>query len=1116
MLQHQKVKKLLCLLLLILLLQLPFFLHAQPGAEKTFITLSSDKIKLKNVFDEIKKQTNYDVVYNPKEVDVSERVSVNAKKQSLDNFLADVLGQRSLTYSFMKSSILVVPRKAATVAASMELNPDSEMMGVVTEEKSRSPLFGVSVMVKRTGKGTQTDAQGIFKLKDIRAGDTITFSNIGYQTTLVEAPSGNMMRVTMKIAVDQLDETIVQAYGTTTRRLNTGTIVKVSGDEIRRQPGQNPLMALMGKVPGMTIVPHSTYAHAPIKVEIRGRKSLDPSFSGEPLYVIDGVPINTLPLANSLNAIEGMSAGPVLGGASVTGGQHPLFAFNQNDIESMEVLMDADATAIYGSRGANGVILITTKRPKGRKPTFNLDLNRSTTDIPYFPRLLSPSQYFEMRREAFRNDGIAPEIANAPDLVLWDTTRVTDWRKQFYGSGAVTTINAGFSGGDENASISLTSQYINTKGMNDWTGSNEAFNLGMSSELKTRNRKLSVRFSMNYTYTFTDAVNVGTLPLALAPNAPPILDSKGNPNYTDWENSAYTGSYEWIHLFKPNETKGKNLLGNLSLTYYLFNNLSWTSTIGYSTNNNDNNFFEPIRALNPLKKPVGTAFFGMSKSENLTISSRLAYNLRFGKASLSADLGFEGNKQQSHAATVQGTGYTNDYLLRSLVNAPVVRAVDAYGERRTLGTIARVSFDWDRKYIFKLSFNRDGSSQFGTKNQFGNFGSVGAAWNASDELWLKKILPSWFTYLKFRGNYGITGNNNVGDYQYLSQWSSAPVANSTKLYDYNGLIPFVPIIPVNQRYQWERTKQLSTGIDLGFFDQRLNIGLGWYRNITDHQIMNDPTPSYTGFATVKGNSEGIMQNTGWSITLEGTIIRNKDFQWSASLNGAANRNIIKSFPNLKKSSWYRRYQVGRSVSTAYLLHYTGVDPMTGNASFEDYNKDGVVFSGAPLPVGAFGNDAYVEINTEPIIFGGLGTSLSWKGFSFSTSCSYEYKWMRDPFLTRIGGTMENFYMPPDVWENTWRKPGDQAKYPRFSNSSAGVALNGSDIGYSRTFYLRLNSINLGYTFSDKILSKIRLTACTITLNATNMFTFTKYRGLDPVTAGQPIMRQINTRLSITL
>jgi TonB-linked SusC/RagA family outer membrane protein len=1117
MLQHQKAKKLLCLLLLTILLQIPFLLHAQPGSEKAFITISGDKISLKAVFDEIKKQTNYDVVYNPKEVDVSEKVTVHAKKQLLETFLGEVLSQRSLTYSFMKSTILVLPRKPAAAASSSEPAPDAEMAGLVMEEKNRSPLFGVSVMVKRTGKGTQSDAQGFFKLKDARVGDTVIFSIIGYQTTRMEVPAGSMMRVAMKIAVDQLDETIVQAYGTTTRRLSTGTIVKVSGDEIRKEPGQNPLMALMGKVPGMSVLPTSTYAHAPIKVEIRGRKSLDPNFSGEPLYIVDGVPISTLPLQNLLSQKEAMPAGAVQGGVSVTGGQSPLFAFNQNDIESIEVLMDADATAIYGSRGANGVIIITTKKPKGGKASLSLGVDQSFTDIPYFPKYLSPSQYFEIRREAFRNDGALPSPSSAPDLALWDTTRYTDWQRLFYGPGRVSTFSARLSGGDEQASMALSSQYINTKGMNRWTGSNEALTLGFSSQLRTRNKKLSVQFSLNYTYTWTDAIDIGQLSMNLPPNAPPVLDSKGDPNYEEWTNGAYASNYEWASLFRPNETSMKNLAGNLSLTYYLFNNLTWTSTIGYSTNNNDNNYFQPIRSQNPVTKPIGSAIFGMSKSENLTVSSRLQYNMRFGKASTTIELGFEGNKQQATGISINATGYTNDYLLRSLSNAPNIMAFDTHGERRTLGTFARVSFNWDQKYIFNLSFNRDGSSQFGSDNQFGSFGSIGAGWIASDEKWLKKILPSWFSFLKFRSNYGITGNNNVGDYQYLSQWSASPSPTATqKLFDYNGQMPFVPVIPVNQRYQWEKTSQLSSGLDMGFLQQRLTVGLEWYRNITDHQIMNVPTPAYTGFLTVKGNSPGVMLNEGWTISLNGTIISNKDLRWTVSLNGARNRNIVKSFPGLEKTPWYRRYKVGEPVNTAYLLHYLGVDPLTGNASFEDYNKDGVVNAGSSQMQGTPGNDYYVELNLDPVISGGIGTSISYKGFSFYTSCIYSYRWMRDPFMSRTEGSMRNFYLPDEVWKNTWRKPGDQAKYPRFTNSAINNNMANSDAGYSKIFYLRLSAVNLSYALPPAMLKKIRLSSCTISVNASNFFTITKYKGVDPVTAGQPIQRQINTRLSITI
>lgn len=1104
------------LLLIMILLTYPCLLMAQAAPENMYITLPQDRIKLKNVFDEIKKQTNYDVVYNPTEVDVSEKVSVQGGKQLLNDLLRNVLGQRSLDYSFMRSSILVVPRKTTPSIRIAEPASEQFVTGQVIEEKSRSPLFGVSVVLKRTGKGTQSDAQGIFKLKDAAEGDTVIFSIIGYEAYRQTVPKTNLMRVALKIAQDELDQAVVQAYGTTTRRQSTGTIVKVSGDEIRKQPNQNPLMALIGRVPGMTVTPTFTYAHAPIKVEIRGRKSLNPKFSGEPLYVVDGLPINTIPVDNSLNQYEGTSPGAVIGGLSYTAGQSPLFGFNQNDIESIEILMDADATAMYGARGGNGVILITTKRPKGGKTTLQLDVNQTRTDIPYFPKYLSPSDYYAIRREAFRNDGIAPTPATAPDLLVWDTTRVTDWQREFYGPGAVTTINAGLSGGDENASISLSSQYIDTKGMNHWTGANKAFGLNLNTMLKSRNKKLSVGLSARYLYTHTDAIYIGALPFNLPPNAPPVLDAKGNPNYEDWENGTYKRSYEWDKLFKVNETRMKDFNTGLVITYHLFNNLTWNSRLGYATNNNDNDFFEPIRSQNPAKNPKGSAIFGVSKSENLTVSSTINFNERFGNATVGLDMGFEGNKGQATGSSIMGSGYTNDNLIRSLTNAPIVQAYDASSQRRTLGSFARATFLWDEKYIFKVSFNRDGSSQFGSENQFGNFGSVGAAWTMSEEKWFKKIMPSWFDYLKFSSNYGITGSNGVGDYQYLSQWSSAPnPTSSVKLPDYNGLMPFVPLLPVNQRYQWEKSRQFSIISDLAFLKNRLTINVNWYRNLTDHQITDVPTPSYTGFSSVKGNTPSTMLNQGWSVSATGILVRTNDIRWTAALNAGANRNMVKSFPDLAKSPWASRYRVGKSTSTIYLLRYLGVDPLTGLAAFEDHNKDGVVNTSSGIP-GDAGNDRYLELDMNPMVTGSFQTSFSYKGFSFFTTCTFEYKWMQDPFLTRTVGSMNNFYLPAEVLSNTWRKPGDIAKYPRFSNTSSSVGVAYSDMGYSKVFFLRIGGINLAYQLPPKYCRKMYLNACSISLGTSNLFTITEYKGVDPVTAGQPIQRQINAKLSITI
>ncbi|RZS74905.1 SusC/RagA family TonB-linked outer membrane protein [Pseudobacter ginsenosidimutans] len=1083
------------------LLLLVQFAHAQT------ISLQAKNITLQKVFNEIRKQTGYDVFYNSRQIDSSIKVTVNAKAQPLDAFMQQVLQGHPFSHSIIGSTILV-RREDKPKPASLLTDPtQTGVQGVVLDEKTRTPLLGVTVMLGRTRKGTQTDAMGKFHIREVQDDDSIVFSMVGY-TSIVRRfqPEVRNMMVLLRPAVSDLDAAVVQAYGVTSKRLSTGNISRVSGEELRRQPAINPLAALQGKVPGMTAVITNGHPSAPVKLEIRGRSSLNSEFSGEPLYIVDGVIRTILDGAGSTQYDVGTSPGFVQAGGSFTGGQSIFFGMNAEDIESIEVLKDGDATAIYGSRGANGVVIITTRKAQPGKTTFTVQLNQEFTDIARYPKMIDRETYFNLRREALRNDGIGPTEQNAPDLVLWDTTRYIDWNREIYQTGANTRVMAAASGGDNRNSFRLSSSYNTLRTINKGPDKNGVLNINFSYNHKSSDGKLDMGLTTGYIYTFTEAAR---MPVAeLAPNAPAILDSNGKPNYAPFHGLGSIARYEFASLFQPGITKVNSFTSSFNAGYAIAKGLSLRVTAGYSSMSSINDILIPLASLSPLETGLtGSVLMGRSTSSNWNADPTINYGTNLGRGQLDVMVGTSIQQRKTIYMSLYGAGYTNDNLLGSIADAAVKDIVEGTNLYRYNAVFGRINFRWDRKYILNLNGRRDGSSRFGPGKQFGNFGSIGFAWVLSEEEWWKKNIPSFLNFFKLRGSYGLSGNDNVSEYQYLSQWGTQlGSSSSSKLYDYNGERPYAPMHAVNQLFQWETVTKQELGTELELFN-KLMLSVSWYRQVCDNQLTSQPVGSYTGFSFVVTNSPAKVENRGVEIQLGGDIIKRKNFTWRGDFNIAFNRNRLLAYPNLDKSRHASRYRIGESLNVNFLYHYMGVDPLTGEYRFEDYNKDGSLSNGNGRP-GGLGNDRYVVFDKTPKFNGGFSSSVAWKNLSFSLGFAFAKMLMVDPLLSVNPGAFGEVYIPDQLLRNYWKKPGDIAAYGKASTQSIGIISN-SDAGIIDGSSLQLNNISVAWGLPQKLLKQAGFQSASVSVNANNIYTFSRYKGLGGyglATVSQPVQR----------
>ncbi len=1081
-------------------------LHTYAEGYSQTITFKGRDVSLQKIFTVIKKQTGYTVMYNADHLGKARPVSVDVVNLSVESFLQKILTNQPFEYSIENTTIFIARKEQSpAVAKTAPVLPDSaaaaspatDITGRVVNERGE-PLANASVFLKGSGRGTLTDAKGQFTLKDVDENDILVVTFIGYNEILVPLKGKKDVQLTMKVATSELDKTVVIAYGTTSRRMATGNVGKISAEEIEKQPVMNPLLALGGRIAGLDVNSTSGYASGTVKVEIRGRSTINPFFTSDPLYIIDGVPLTIMELTSNSSTYQNGSSGVLQNGLPApAGGQSPFFSLNPADIESMEVLKDADATAIYGSRGANGVIIITTKRGKNGKTKFNLNVNQGMSAVTRHWDMLNTAQYLKMRREAFQNDGIIPDISNAPDLFLYDTTVNRNWQKELWGNtGKMTDVSAGLSGGDGRTTFRLNASYRRQTEILTQSGSSNRASVSFNLNHRSRNERLSLSLSTFYSFAKENSISVSSA-TTLPPNAPAIFDSLGALNYGPW-NAAGIGDYfPFGSLLQPYESKTNFLTSNLTASYEIIKGLSFSTSVGYNNMSALQSRLQTIASQNPLYMPFGIGYFGNNRNSNWIIEPQLNYTGFIGDGKLNILAGASSQSTITNGLASVGIGYSNDAFIRSIANAPMQLSLENYGEYKYAALFARINYNWRNKWILNLNARRDGSSRFGPGKQFGNFGSAGAAWILSEESWVRKVLPTFIGFLKLRSSYGITGSDQVGDYQYLSQWGAGP--GSSSLFTYNGISPLISQHAVNQNYHWERNKKFEAAINIGLMkDNRINLEAVYYRNRCDNQLTQIPTPVYTGFPNVTANWPALVQNSGWEFVASGNIFYNKNFSWATSFNISFNKNRLLEYPGFEQSPYYTTFKVGQSVNTMYLLHYEGVDPQTGEYVFTDQNKDGMTVTNSSVVPGTGNDDRITAVDLAPRFMGGWTNTFGYKNWKLSFSFYFKkQKGVNALFGSNYPGSMDN--MPAEVYDNHWQNPGEVAKYAKLSTQSqiGWIYFKQSDGIYTDASFLRLSNLSVSYDLPVSFIGKAGMERCSIYVNAQNVFVLTGYKGIDP-------------------
>lgn len=1075
------------------------------------ISLNEKNVSLQKVFKEIQRQSGYDFLYSSELMQQAGKVSINVRNVTLQQALEECLAGKPLVYSIIQKTVVIKSKAESLHVDSLVAPPPPiDVHGRVVNEKGEA-MEGATVTVKGTRNATATDANGEFSLKDVDKNATLIFTGTNVETREIKLDSQtNLLVVTLKTEISLLDEAQVIAYGTTTRRFSVGSISTVDASVIEKQPVTNPLLALEGQVPGLAVNATSGVPGSQLLVQVRGQNTLADLPNGfkpydQPLFIIDGVPF--APQNNNISQLGSLVfAQEVSGGISQEGGISPFDNINPNDIQSISILKDADATSIYGTQGSNGVVIITTKKGHPGKTTFNLSINTGFNSSIRQIKLLNTQQYLQLREDAFAADGSVPgnDPSNyygyAPDLTIFDQNKYTNWEKVIFGKTSNNTVVHGtLSGGTRNNTFLISAGYSRSDYNFPGSGyADQTYTLHSALHHASLDDRFSIDLITDYAYNQNNAPGFGgSEEILLPPNTPDLLDPAGNLLWS-YKGVNLSNDQFYAYLKQPTDLENYNLNNSLQLSYKIVRGLSISANLGYNRNTTSEHSEDPATAQSPLYA-YSSAEFANNNFETINIEPQLNYNTQIGKGSLNILLGGTYKKNTNNSNTLDGYNYSNDNFLSSINGAATVYAYDHSSIYKYSAGFARLKYIYAQKYIIELTGNRDGSSNFGSGRQFGNFGSVGAGWIFSEEGEFKKALP-FINYGKLSGSYGTTGSDGVQPYMYQALWH--PDGNIPA---FQGVAPNFPENLYNPDYSWALKKSLNLALDLGILRNHILLDATYYRDREGNQLVSYPLPIQTGFSSVVENLPATIQNKGWEFSLTSKNFEAKNFSWTTNFNISFNRNKLLAFPNLASSSYSEQYIIGQPTSVVIGYRYKDVNPTTG--LFEFYNKDGKLTSDPAYGTAAQGGDEVPIANREVNYMGGLGNNLSYKNFSlyffFQFSSQTAPTWLFHLYsLNPIGTGAYN--VPAAVLNNYWKEPGDHTMLQKLTTvaygSTTAYAMEDfaeSTGAYANDTYVRLKTIALSYSLPQSFVKKLHIQGCRVYVNAQNLLTITNYKVGDP-------------------
>jgi len=1127
------------------------FLHASATGTAQKVSYSGKNVSLKTVFASIEKQTGFVFFYNNKDINNTQPLSIDIQDLGLEDALKICLQNQPLNYVIKGNTIFI---KAREIPVAVKTNdeipqppPPVDVSGKVVNDQGQ-PLPDVTVLVKGTKVGTKTDAQGRFSLTGVEQNAIVVFSFVGYTTIERKISSTtNDISITLSLKDNSLNEFVMIGYGTSRRRDLTGSVASVDVKEIKNVPFVSVDQALAGKAPGVQVTQADGSPGGVARIRIRGGASL--IGGNDPLYIIDGVQVTIQnryiqSAADVVNPIERLGAddqytGSTIG-SSFARGLNTLAGLNINDIESIDILKDASATAIYGSRAANGVVIITTKKgKKNEKPILEANYYTGFSK-PITEKLLSTDQYKAVMLEGSKNlnairaaqgkpaDPIATSIINDPNFL---GTAKTDWMDLVTRTGVVNNIDISVRGGGTGTRYYTSLAYSKQTGTLEGTDfSRLAGKINMDNEITDKLRLIT---NLDYGFTnnnITDGIYSSALyvPPTYAP-----FNADGSPavfNPVSFGSQPYQGVQNPMSLLQGiNSSKSLTLLGSVSLEYDILKSLKFISTASVNYNKYHQLNYIPSTVMvssasGASNSNGGIATQAETQQSDAFFENQLTWTKQFNKDHRLVLLGgttWQQTKMESFSAS--GQGFPDDKFLNGLSSAALALPPKASSDQNSLLSFyLRANYSFKDRYLLTLTGRSDESSKFPKDNRTGYFPSFGVGWIASDESFLKNA--TWLNYLKLRASAGYTGTQNLGNNLFYTLYTPASYASTNAL---------IPSQLGNDNIKWETTFQKDLGLDFALFNSRFRGALGYYDKQSSDLLMAIPVATSSGFTSALVNLADI-NNKGIEIDLRGDVLRKRNVTWNIAVNVSQNKSKVTNInDDLQDPTqvgytdpFYRQQfnlgntilREGEPVGLIYGYRYDGViktqkqlDDYKAKSLYAQYGILSNLTLGYPMYdlidtgtyKGYWGKD--VIGNAEPKFYGGITNTFSYKQFSvialFTFSYGGDLLYLPDVKSFGLGDMLNrNTRILLDHYSST-NTNSDRPFVVLKETNTYGTGPSSVDVHDAS--YIKLKSISINYEFSPKLMSKAHMRSAMVYVSGTNLFTITKYPGPDPEISNDP-------------